>query len=233
MDTNFTVLRDFSNGLETLFLITHNPDGTIKLSGITSEMLADLSVTPAKLAADAVETAKVKDQAITAAKIANAIAGAGLLKMLNGDAISVNVDGGTIILDGDVMKIGLVLPGNLDTSIPFRNYQTVTGGTLGTVLPTTNTNVNITHSLGVVPTYFRPVIHCNIDDAPFSAGDEINVAMVTRVVNNLPGIMAVPRAATIQFGVAGSGGLRVCRLDTGVMDDITEANWQLKAYLAI
>lgn len=233
MDGNFRSLQDFGNGLETLFLVTHNPDGTIKLLGVTTAMLADLSVTSGKIAALAVTEAKVADQSITAVKIANALAGLGLKKALNGDAFSVDIDGATLIFDGNQIKVGLIQSANLDTTIPFRKYEAVTGGTLGPTLPSTNTTLNIAHSLGSIPTFFRPVIHCNIDDPPFLVGDEIDVAMVTRVVNNLQGIMAVPRAATIQFGIAGSGGLRVCRLDTGVMDDITEANWQLKAYLAI
>lgn len=94
MDQNLTLLRDFSNAQETLFLLVINKDGTLKV--------------------DTVPTNALQDGAVKKEKVNGDVAGDGLLKALTADPLSVNVDDSTIEVhtDGTIR----VKPNSLDST---------------------------------------------------------------------------------------------------------------------
>lgn len=94
MDGNLAALADFADGLETRADVATNSDGTLK----------DASVDADVVAANAVTTAKILDQNVTADKLLNTVAGDGLLKAANANPISVNVDDTTIAFDTSTPK---------------------------------------------------------------------------------------------------------------------------------
>jgi trimeric autotransporter adhesin len=65
----------------------------------------DLGVTAAKLAANAVETAKIADDAVTAAKLNADVAGEGLVQNGTSGALDVNVDGSTLEINSDTVRV--------------------------------------------------------------------------------------------------------------------------------
>ena len=167
MDGNLIILRSAILGDQVLFAVAHDPTtGELRPLYITTAALAALSVTEPKLANDAVIARVIKDQEVTAAKIANALAGNGLLKAANGDPLSVNLDNVTLEFDGSSPK-----KIRLKTSVTTYNVAptTISAGLM----------VNVAHSLTAVPKIvsWKLVNISNIDS--YTVGDEIPVELVT------------------------------------------------------
>lgn len=76
----------------------------VKDAGISTAKLADDAVTEDKLADNAVSTGKIVDAAVTEAKLAASVAGDGLSGGA-GSALSVNVDGSTIEISTDSLRV--------------------------------------------------------------------------------------------------------------------------------
>lgn len=98
-------LDDFLDDIETFLNTTKIDDDNIQDGGITaSTKLAAASITQAKMANNSVGTAQILDDNITGAKLAAAVAGAGLAQDSNGN-LDVQVDGTTIEISGDTLQV--------------------------------------------------------------------------------------------------------------------------------
>jgi hypothetical protein len=108
VDGNFTKLRDHSNGLETQINASLDGSGNLKGNAISSaSQITDGIITGVKLA----------DQAVTNAKLNNAVAGNGLLKAVNADPLSVNLDNVTLEFDGSTPKKIQVKAGSITSAM--------------------------------------------------------------------------------------------------------------------
>ena len=85
-DSNFQILQDFSNGLASLVGVVVNDDTTLASNIIGSSQLIPGALTGLALA----------DQSLIPNKIANVIAGPGLVKATNAAPISINTDNITV-----------------------------------------------------------------------------------------------------------------------------------------
>lgn len=104
VDGNFTILLTFANGLEARVNVSLDANGNLKAGALNlATMIADGVITGIKLV----------DQTVTSAKIASAVAGNGLLKVLAADPISVNVDNVTLAFDGSVPPKLIVKAGGI------------------------------------------------------------------------------------------------------------------------
>ena len=152
MDGNLHILSDGFNGLEALVLVTLDQNGHILPNSIPA----------GSFAVGAIQTADIGDQQVTPIKIANAIAGSGLIKAAVGDPLSVNVDGITLgyNVPGANISGQLALsnqPANNDILRIIVNGQPVTftfvttiGVNAGNVLIGANANATVTNLLGIL-----------------------------------------------------------------------------------
>ena len=77
----------------------------IKDDGVTSAKIIDDAVITAKILNSNVTTPKIADNAVTAAKLDGSVAGAGLVLDGGNNSINVNVDGSTLEIDTDQVRI--------------------------------------------------------------------------------------------------------------------------------
>lgn len=90
----------------------------------------------------------------------------------------------------------------------------------------------IAHDLGAMPKLVRAVIRCNSGDAGYSVGDEVEISALRDNGLGNSGITAVcadVNNITILFEVSGAD-MEVQNKGTGVFANLTEANWNPKAY---
>jgi len=97
-------LDDAFDSIETLLNTTKLDGDNLQTGGVPTAALANLAVTTAKIDALAVTTAKLDDASVTSAKLAAAVAGDGLAGGA-GTALSVNVDGTTLEINSDALRI--------------------------------------------------------------------------------------------------------------------------------
>lgn len=113
-----------------------NLDEQAKIGSLTTAILADLAVTTEKLADGSVTVDKldsgvisgaVPDGSITPAKLSFDPYGAGLVANGTTQAIDVNVDGTTLEIASDIVRIKnggvIVAKININTDLPFNNHQ--------------------------------------------------------------------------------------------------------------
>lgn len=141
----------------------------IKWANVTGAMITDLTV----------DTADINDSAVTAAKIASAVAGAGLSGGA-GTAFAVNVDGSTIEIDTDTLRVK-------DSGIV--EAKIATGAvTSAKILDGTIVNDDINASAGIVDTKLATIA---------TAGKVSNSATTATTANTASAIVA--RGATGNF----------------------------------
>ena len=106
--------------IEEGVVTTANLDGTVGSEAVTTAKIRDLNVTEGKIAAGAV----------TAAKIASAVAGSGLSGGA-GTALAVNVDDSTIEINADTLRIkdGAITVGKLAAGVAISGPTGATGAT--------------------------------------------------------------------------------------------------------
>lgn len=165
MDGNFTTIEGFVEGLENLFLVSFNPNGTLKAVAV-----ADQSVTAIKLLSG-IPGAGV-------GQVVGAVAGNGLIKAAEGDPISVNLDGVTLEFTADV-------PPKIRVKTSGANKFT----SAATIIQAAGATLVIPHGLSGVPFSVRCTLKCVADDtagtAYLSTDPEIDIS-AAHTDNNEP-----------------------------------------------
>lgn len=136
--------------------LASNAVTTVKIldSNITTAKIADSNVTTAKIADSNVTTAKIADANVTEAKLSSSIAGNGLAGGA-GTALSVNVDGSTLEINSDALRVkdsGITTAKIADTNVTEAKLATAVVNKLGqnigltTVLQTSSTGTIVNYS---------------------------------------------------------------------------------------
>lgn len=88
--------------------------------------------------------------------------------------------------------------------------------------------LTLAHGLGGMPALVQCRLKCITGELGYSIGDEVIVNPGPSYVSSSTGLSLVPDATNInvRFGASG-GGMAIARKDTGALEIITAANWQL------
>lgn len=200
-------------------LVTINYDGTRFQTSYTAQVLPAASTTVAglvELATDA-ETIAGSDAArgVTPAGLAALTASAtrkGLVELATPAEALAGTD-----------STRAVTPEGLAV-LPFTKEWTSTDQAI-----TAGGLLTISHSLGVAPKAVHAFLVCQTDQAGYSSGDIVPCALhnTDGAASYGPGIVISSTNIRIRFGVSG-GGFVLTNFDTGVLANITAANWKLR-----
>lgn len=100
-------------------------------------------------------------------------------------------------------------------------------------LPTEATPRSIAHTLGQMPTTYRVAIYCEVADAQYVNGDEIDVATCNQGVAAdmwIAFTIRLTSAAVVVYRFSDVNGVYIPNKTSGVKVYITEANWRLRLY---
>lgn len=102
-------------------------------------------------------------------------------------------------------------------------------------IPSAGTTLTVAHSLGAAPFGINLVLHCTTAEWGWSIGDEVHLGACgyTATWASGDGLLSWADATNVNV-VQGSGGvIDIFRKDTGVTQNLTQANWKLivKAWL--
>lgn len=225
-DDNLGILRDAINGLEQRLAVSIDEDGNIRVGLISGDILTDLSivtgklanlvVTASKLATDAVETDKIKDLAVTLAKLQAALLGAMMPKAMP--------------IGNDLVFIGDSADGNNSKSATITSIlsKAMPRFTSTETAIATGAIINTAHGLGATPGRVRLVLVCQTTDVGYAAGDEIDAGQDGCSSAGDTPIFVVGANSTNVFCLCSSTTLRGLNKTTGALDTLTAANWKAK-----
>lgn len=196
---------------------------------VTTDHIRDAAIVVAKLAADAVETAKIKDANVTAAKLEAAILAAAAIPV-------------TAPAVGDYMFLGDASAGTAYANIKATIANVVAAALAGSLFNSGEIAVpasgavtaDIPHGLGAVPSLVRAVLVCKTAEFGFAIGDEVPLeSFGFDGANDAPAFVCKVDATNfkvVRSNVDATVGILRFNATIGDAADITTANWRIKIY---
>lgn len=188
----------------------------------------------------------IKNSGVGTAQISTAIAGNGLAGG-GGTALSVTVDGSTLVITNDTVSVGTnqphqvavtsgkLLGGHVDgqgTNVTVGTGLFLGGGVLTVSNFTTfeyslgsGTIVNTNHNMGATPSVVLWRLICKTADLGYEVGDEVDVSAFYNAASFKPQFSPGANSTNL-FLVEFSTTINVRRKDTGADDTITASRWR-------
>lgn len=223
-------IRELKTDLNAALALLYDDDATLKDASIGTDQLVALAVTAAKIAADAVTTAKILDANVTAAKLAsdsvttvkildaNVTEGKIADDAVTGDKIADDAIVNAHILDGTITNAKLATP-----------YTTFTEGSL--TVPTSGTPATRPHGLGAVPTIVQAYLVCTDagGDRGYTQNQEVAITSFISNSSESPAFTVAKDATNIIVQPRNtSSAPRILVASDGDYATITLSKWRLK-----